>query len=506
MAELVNHVLSLQTKYKNNKKVLEKLSFFIKKQLPALLEKYNEDEKKRELLKDESKKYINEFIMNPDKQYFYIPATDLFIKYNGEIYECMSEDEFWYIVLNDITNRDGEGPKLIEYKQRIKNTIVEYIKKRSIFKTIPESYTVQLVINFFTPTLFNTKEDVKHFLACIGDNILNKKTDNIYFVPIRSKSFFDALESLCEYYFQTKLNITSSLRYRYRGQDFKKSRLIYFTRSIRNKSCWLSFLKENFLNFIIVCCHYSTRYIHADNYANKQAINFKEKLFYLKNHTKENIINEFINNIFEKCSNNNIKWEDIYFLWKFYIKNKNIPNMIYKADFENIIRNNLDHNGNIFINIKSNHLNNVEYFKKFCNDNITTDEDDILEISEMHKLVIKWLNDKEYCDFTEDYMKDMIEYFYNDITIENDKFLIGVKCKLWDKQGDILEAVQQKFNKNITDNVIIYDAYVMYCKYSNNNGKLLTVSKKYFYKYIDRIIPTQYIQDNSILFSYWSEN
>ena len=133
MAELINHVLSLQTKYKNNKKVLEKLSFFIKKQLPALLEKYNEDEKKRELLKDESKKYINEFIMNPDKQYFYIPATDLFIKYNGEIYECMSEDEFWYIVLNDITNRDGEGPKLIEYKQRIKNTIVEYIKKRSIF-------------------------------------------------------------------------------------------------------------------------------------------------------------------------------------------------------------------------------------------------------------------------------------------------------------------------------------------------------------------------------------
>ena len=117
--------------------------------------------------------------MNPDKQYFYIPATDLFIKYNGEIYEYLSEDEFWYIVLNDITNRNGEGPKLTEYKQRIKNTIVEHIKKRSIFKTIPESYTVQLVINFFTPMLFNTKEEVKHFLACIGDSILNKKSYSV---------------------------------------------------------------------------------------------------------------------------------------------------------------------------------------------------------------------------------------------------------------------------------------------------------------------------------------
>ena len=46
----------------------------------------------------------------------------------------------------------------------------------------------------------------------------------------------------------------------------------------------------------------------------------------------------------------------------------------------------------------------------------------------------------------------------------------------------------------------------MYCKYSNNNGKLLTVSKKYFYKYIDRIIPEQYIKNNMILFNFWKIN
>ena len=56
------------------------------------------------------------------------------------------------------------------------NESQQRIKEQSLFNTIPESATVQYVINFFTPTLFDTKEDVKHFMALIGDNILNKKS------------------------------------------------------------------------------------------------------------------------------------------------------------------------------------------------------------------------------------------------------------------------------------------------------------------------------------------
>ena len=204
-------------------------------------------------------------------------------------------------------------------------------------------------------------------------------------------------------------------------------------------------------------------------------------------------------------ANGNIHFKDIYFLWKIYLKQKNLPNVIYKANFENILREKLSYNYNNFLGIKSNYLVNVGYFKDFFTNNIIHSVDDILEISEMHKLLIKWLNDsnKAYEGFTEENMKDMLEYFYDDIEIENDKFMIGVKCMLWDKKKDISEAVQKKFNKTITSDLSLYDAYVMYCKYSNNNGKLLTVSKKYFYKYIDRIIPEQYIQNNYILFSFW---
>ena len=81
---------------------------------------------------------------------------------------------------------------------------------------------------------------------------------------------------------------------------------------------------------------------------------------------------------------------------------------------------------------------------------------------------------------------------------------MGIQCNLWDKQGDILDAFQNKFNKTIDKDITIYESYVMFCKYINNQGKLLTVSKKYYYKYIDKVIPNQYIKDGRILLTYWN--
>ena len=268
-------------------------------------------------------------------------------------------------------------------------------------------------------------------------------------------------------------------------------------------------MKENLYNFIVVCCHYSARYINADNYISKQKKLLKNKILYLKNNTKEKIVETFIHSMIESehDTNNRILFKDIYFLWKMYLKQKNIPEILYKTEFESIIREKLNYHYNNFLNIKSNYLVNVKLFKEFIKKYIVNinSNDDLLEISEMHKLLISWCdeNKKEYIEFTEENMKDMLEYFNDDIIIENDKFLLNISCSLWDKQKDMKEAIHKKFNKEINGDLSIYDAYVMYCKYSNNNGKLLTVSKKYFYKYIDRIIPEQYIKNNMILFKFW---
>lgn len=190
MEESIALVSKLYGKYKNCPKTQNKMKYYLENRLPILLEDCFTKERNRLSLEKTSNHYIDEFLMNPDRQYFYIEASDTFIKYNGTHYTFMDEDELWYIVLNDITNRDGYGPKLAEYKQQIKNTIVHQIKNRSIFNTIPESDTLQPVINFFMPLLLNTKYETKHFFAVIGDILLNKNKNLIYFVPEKSSSIF----------------------------------------------------------------------------------------------------------------------------------------------------------------------------------------------------------------------------------------------------------------------------------------------------------------------------
>ena len=495
-------ITNLYQLYKSSPSTITKLEYYINTQLPSLLYKFNEQEMKQLFLEKESSKYITNFLTNPELQFFYIAPTDTFIKYDGENYSFIEEDSIWIIILNDIT----ENGILIDWKHKIKDILIEKIKKQSLFKTIPESSTVQYVINFFTPTLFSNKEDVKHFMTLIGDNILSKKIDLNYFVPIESKLFFDTLESMCQYNFNTKLGVTSTIRYRYRGEEYNKSRLIYFTKSIQNKSCWLSFLKDNLYNLLVVCCYYSTSYINADNYVNKRNDIFKKKIFYLQNNTKQDLINQFKEKMIIQEVNKNIHIKDMFFLWKIYLKQQNLPNMIYKAEFENIIKENMLNNNNLFLDIKSNYLNNTKIVQKFWNQTISKDVGDNLEISELHALIVKWTNDENIncADFDENKLQDIIKHFYDDIQIENDKFLIGIKCNLWDKQGDILEAFQNKFNKNIDKDITIYDSYVLFCKYINNKGKLLTVSKKYYFKYISKVIPEQYIKDSCISTEYWN--
>ena len=206
MENLIVKITQLYEKHKTSPKTIEKLSYYVEKQLPALLDKYNAQEKRLIFLEKESKRYINNFLSNEEYQYFYIKSTDTFIEYDGVDYKIIPEDNLWFKILNDIT----EKKTLLECKQKIKTKIIEYIKKKNLLTSIPESITIQNMINFFTPILFSNKEKVKYFFSIIGDNILNKSTQNIYFVQEKSKEFFEIIENLSGYYFDKKLNTTKS--------------------------------------------------------------------------------------------------------------------------------------------------------------------------------------------------------------------------------------------------------------------------------------------------------
>ena len=116
MENLIVKITQLYEKHKTSPKTIEKLSYYVDKQLPALLDKYNAQEKRLIFLEKESKRYINNFLSNEDYQYFYIKSTDTFIEYDGIDYKIIPEDNLWFKILNDIT----EKKTLLECKQKIK--------------------------------------------------------------------------------------------------------------------------------------------------------------------------------------------------------------------------------------------------------------------------------------------------------------------------------------------------------------------------------------------------
>ena len=501
MENLLVKITQLYDKHKKSPKTIEKLTYYIEKQLPALLDKYDAQEKRRIYLEKESKRYINSFLSHPEFQYFYIKNTDTFIEYNGCDYKIIPEDNLWFKILNDIT----EKKTLLEWKQQIKSQIIERIKNKKILDSIPESQTIQNMINFFTPILFSNKEKVKYFFAIIGDNILGKSIQNNYFVQEKSKDFFEILENLSGYYFDNNLNITNNFKFKYRGQSYNSSRLIYFNNNIKNKSVWFSFIKDNFLNFIVLCSHYSTRYVNAENYCLQRNQAFKNEIYFLKNNTKEQIVNNFIQKYTDDCSGNKVHSKDMQFLWNMFLKEKNIENIIYKVELENIIRNKLTYNSGHYLNIKTSYEVKIKVFKTFFDKYIIYDDDDELEISEIHKI----LQNNNECNISENLLEELISH-YTTYRSEDGKTIKNISCKLWNKQNEILEAFENKFNKtqltkNTSNNYIsIYDTYILYCKYSNNNNKILTVSKKYFEKYIIKLIPHEFINNNNILLTYWN--
>ena len=73
MEESLVKITSLYEKYRSSPNTISKLQYYLNTQLPSLLDKYNEQEKRRLFLEKESDKYINAFLTNPEQQFFYIP-------------------------------------------------------------------------------------------------------------------------------------------------------------------------------------------------------------------------------------------------------------------------------------------------------------------------------------------------------------------------------------------------------------------------------------------------
>ena len=499
--------------YENNNKVNDKVYDFIDKELPERMNLYLQREHRKERLEKKSEQYINDFLRISDVYYFYISVSNIFIVYDGKTNKLINENIILHKILTSISN----NKEIIPWKYKIKNSIMKRIREQTIFQLIPESYTIQYILTQFTSILFKTKEEAKYFLTVLGDNILKKKTKLIHLVDAKSKDFIKSIQEYMYPYFKNTYHINTTFKYKYYEHDYIQCRIITFNLAVSIPIYWNTFIKPHILDIMSVAVHYSKRYQCADNYLTHNAldVDIYNNIFYLKDRTEEQIIDNFLKEFIVKVpkhSNLMIHWRELYYLWKSFLKEHNLPSIMFIKQLKMILNKKLEYNekDDTYMHITSPVLSYVSNLQKFWNDTIIVGEIDEFEISELCNIYDKWLKNegfKKDKTMNETVMIFILEHFY-EITVQNNKYIQGIKCILWDKQEDMNVVINElkityKFSPELYERSIqsIYPDYCSYAQKILHHSNI--VSKQYFTKYIHQVIPEKYIQGNKISNDYW---
>ena len=284
------------TKYENNPFMLSKIHHVICNQLPNMLEKI-ERQQLPEDLTPEHDCFIQTFLTN--NHYFYNANTDNYLYYDGIHYQLYNEDDILHQVLSSIS----KDRNLISWKKRTMINVMKRIKENNILKSVPESITIQNVLDLLYPTLFNSKTEAKYFLTVIGDNIHRKNRNLIHFIHPYSKTFLRELNKICMYIFG--INLFNTFKYKYHEHEYKNCRLVKINECVKNEGLWLPSITDNILDILCVASYYSLLYNCSDEFIiNGTNSIIKNHIFYLKNHKKEDITDNFLNYYIQMKLNN----------------------------------------------------------------------------------------------------------------------------------------------------------------------------------------------------------
>lgn len=516
--ELIQTVSELYNCYEDDDYMKPKIVNYITNQLPNIFLHMKENHEinlaRQQELKLEHNVFIESFLNN--NQYFFVPSTATFFVYDGLNYKVYSEDEILYHVLSTVSK---EQKNLLSWKQKTKRNVMKRIKESYLLNSIPESETIQSVINALTTNIFPSKSAVKYFLCILGDNLLKKNNHLIHYINPNGKDFIRTLNNLSNMF--VGLNLSQTFKYKYHDHDYDVFRVLNIQDNIKYESMWNNILKYHMIDILCVACHYSNRYYSSDEYLENHCDDqdWKHMVLLVKNTNAETLIKEFINEYINKnSSNSQITWKNMQYLWKQFLDVQNIPSIIFfnqlKSKLIESLSDYYQEETDTFTGIFSKSLPSIQNFLQFWTNTIIFDENETdLEIEELLLLYKQWCqtNNIHHTTMNNKQILDIIIYYYPTIEIENDKYLSGIRNTLWDKQMDIQVALddmkQQTRNQydcidndisrrspSIYSNISIYDAYKYYCNFiskasTSNLSQMIStnrriVSKSYFEKYI----------------------
>ena len=499
-------------KYEGNASVYNRLQNYILNQLPEILSNHNNIHKAREERKDMLNKESMIFISNylEKNKYYYNTSTELFFVYGNDRFSLCKEDDILHNILTSISGYQNK--MLIDWKYKIKASIMKRIREKDVLTAIPESSTIQNVIERLYPTIVASKERAKYFLTIIGDIIL-KKSVSVYFVTPKMKLILNELSQLACRLFNTN-SFSNVFKYKFYDHKLSDCRIVdvsdyvlsYPGKSLPLTDVWVNYFQhEQAIDLFCVSAHYSNRFGSADEFiiSHSNDIVLNNYTFFLKNNTEDSIINLFIErfiDIPEKSDEYNmhdhrISSKNMMYLWKQFIETERLPNVIFTHNLKNKFRSvmNYDEEEDSFTGVTSKLLPNVSRFLVFWKDLIEVDLpemiDEELEIDELCLL----FHSSTKIHFTDKTMISLIKHYWPSVTIEENKYLVNCRSKMWDKKKDISQILKQYQDKKqcntgskedelfLIDSVPISELYAFYSKHHKCK---YVASKRYFERYL----------------------
>jgi hypothetical protein len=503
-------------KYKDNEYMIQRIYNHIVTYLPNTLENELKNHDKRisrnNYLTNEQQVFIQVFLSK--NKYFYLHNNNFFYEYDGNKYLIVKEDDVIHKLLSSIS----KDRVLLQWKHKTKMNIIKLIKDRSLFSSVPETDTIQNVLNVLYPTIFDTKNSAKYFLTIIGDNILKKNTNLIYLVSAKMKQLLNELDGVALVSIGNNNTSNNFMTKYHENHTYENCRLIKINENFSNEA-WREMLKKIGLDLLCVSAHYSTRYENSDNFIdNRSDEELKLYSYYLKNTNQINIVDDFCNKyIVVGNTECRMEWKSLHFVWKQFLSNCNLPNVIYSNTLKNIFKEkySYDNESDLFIGITSKYLPLESDFIKFWENTITTYNldselifDNELEIDELNSLFKIWSKQTtgqlmSSGNITEENMLKILKHFFPTVEIVEDKFVLNVTCSLWNKSNDINESIEYIKEQIKTHHKLALisfdDAYNYYNKYANTNLLKFIVSKRFFEKYLyyklsDHIVYDKFIE------------
>jgi len=486
--------------YKDDEYMLQRIDTYIMKILPNSLEQSKKNHIERINRKDklllEEDLFIERF--HSKNHYSYCSNLDLFINYDNKHFSLHNEDSILHEILSSITYEEN----LMPWKQKVKLTIMKLIRSKSPLHETPDTFTIQFVLESLINDFFIDKNSAKHFLTSVGDYILGKQRSLIYIYQSNIRELINEIEYSYNEYFGNS-NILSGYKQKYYEHDYSKCRFlnsIITDKPIKVKTNITKYI----LDLLCVATHYSNRYENADNFINQNAdLSLKNHIFYLVDKSPSIVVDEFIQtSITSSKQGLNIKNKSMTFIWKKFLDNKNIPNVIFYDKLNELFKEKLNYNNenDCYTDVISKYLPEVIRFNNFWDEYIDIDENSYeLEIDEIILLFNKQLKNRYNYSISDGLVNEIINYFYNYATIVSNKYVYGIKCKLWDKFQDIETFIEILKTSGDT----YCSIFQLYNKYLDSDTQY-KMSKQCFEKICSDIFGEKINQNGDIDMTFWN--